>query len=455
MYGAGPGRWSGRGPQLQNLKKNEGNIPLAAVDAVRDGDRDQLRQYGNPLTVLGDIARATVCAAPGNVLMAADFGAIESQSPGLARGETWKLETYREFDRTNDKTIEPYRVVAAKMLHKNDPAGLTKEERNKGKAGDLACGFGGSVGAWRRIASDDQRSDEEIHADVRAWREAHPKTIAYWRELARAIRIAIRTGQPFAAGKIVASFEDGNLYLTLPSGRQITYPQARLVAEQQVRGRRRQTCCSRTMRAGKWTDYRGWFGTFVENVVQGTARDLLAAAIERFEARGIPVVLTVHDEVVAEVPTGIDHGSGLPRHPARAAGMGRRSTARRQGLERHALPRATRGTSTGIRQSDGSRRLRARRRDEPDKLIDAAIDGHSAPRGQSWQQGRRGRRPRRRRRPAVRPGERPAHRRPQDPLPVPSRRRYAVAAILRRPLPLLRLWRSWRPDRLAHPRRRH
>ena len=89
-----------------------------------------------------------------------------------------------------------------KCSSKNDPAGLTKEERNKGKAGDLACGFGGSVGAWRRIVPDDKRTDEEIHADIRAWRDAHPRTVEYWRELARAIRIAIRTGQPFAAGKI-------------------------------------------------------------------------------------------------------------------------------------------------------------------------------------------------------------------------------------------------------------
>jgi DNA polymerase len=302
MYGAGPGRWSGRGPQLQNLKKNEGNIPLAAVDAVRTKDRAQLRQYGNPLTVLSDIARATVCAAADHVLMAADFGAIESRILAWFSGETWKLETYREFDRTNDKAKEPYRVVAAKMLQKNDPAGLSREERNKGKAGDLACGFGGSVGAWRRIASDDKRSDPEILDDVRAWRDTHPKTIAYWRELARAIRIAIRTGQPFAAGRIVASFESGNLYLTLPSGRRISYPQARLV-EGKFEGAPPDVMFKDNAR-GNWTDYRGWFGTFIENVVQGTARDLLAAAIERFEARGIPIVLTVHDEGVAEVPAG-------------------------------------------------------------------------------------------------------------------------------------------------------
>ena len=248
MYGAGPGRWSGRGPQLQNLKKNENNIPLTAVEAVRTGDRAQLRDFGNPLTVLGDIARAVVCAAPGNVLMAADFGAIELQNSGLARGETWKLRDLsriRSYGRQGDRTLPDRRGEDAAQ----DAAGIIRRRSaNKGKAGDLACGFGGSVGAWRRIVPDDQRSDAEIFADIRAWRDAHPRTTAYWRELARAIRIAIRTGQPFTAGRIVAGYEDGNSISTLPSGRRITYPQARLVAEQSSRTAI-PTCCSRTMPA--------------------------------------------------------------------------------------------------------------------------------------------------------------------------------------------------------------
>jgi DNA polymerase len=264
MYGAGPGRWSGRGPQLQNLKKNEGNLPLTAVDAVRTKNRARLSQYGNPLTVLSDIARATICAIPGNVLMAADFGAIESRILAWLSGEEWKLQTYREFDQTGDKAKEPYRIVAAKMLLRNDVSGITKEERNKGKASDLACGFGGSVGAWRRIVPDDKRSDSEILYDIRAWRDAHPRTVEYWRELARAIRIAIRTGQPFAARAIIASYEDGNLCLTLPSGRRITYPQARLI-ESKFEGAPPDVMFKDNAR-GKWTDYRGWFGTFIENI---------------------------------------------------------------------------------------------------------------------------------------------------------------------------------------------
>ena len=170
MYGAGPGRWVGRGPQLQNLKKNESNLPLEVVDAVRAEDRAQLLRYGNPLTVLGDIARAVICAAPGSILMAADFGAIESRILGWVCGEEWKLQAYRDFDSSGDKAKEPYRIIAARMLKRDDPAAINKEERNKGKAGELAAGFGGSVGAWRRIAPEDKRPDAEILGDIHAWR---------------------------------------------------------------------------------------------------------------------------------------------------------------------------------------------------------------------------------------------------------------------------------------------
>jgi DNA polymerase len=301
MYGAGPGRWSGHGPQLQNLKKNESGFPLAAIEAVRSGDREQLRKFGNPLTVLADISRAVICASPGKVLVAADLSAIESRVLAWLADENWKLDAYRAYDTSGDKTLEPYRLIAAKMLQKQ-PQDITTAERQLGKAGDLACGFGGSVGAWRRIASGDTRPDPQIKADVYAWRQAHPKTTGFWHNLAQAIQTAIRIGRPIAVGKIVVEYTNGNLHLTLPSGRRITYPEARLVPSKYEGGH--PDVLFKDNAHGKWTDYRGWFGTFVENVVQGTARDLLAAAIERFETRGLPLVLHVHDEVVAEVAIG-------------------------------------------------------------------------------------------------------------------------------------------------------
>jgi DNA polymerase len=165
-------------------------------------------------------------------------------------------------------------------------AEINTAERQLGKAADLASGFGGSVGAWRRIVPHDRRSDEVIRAIIRQWRDAHPAVCKFWKDLVRAIRVTIGTGQPILVApppqpSIIAGFADGNLTLTLPSGRAITYPEARLVparfedapSDVQFMDNAR----------GQWKTYRGWFGTFVENVVQGTARDLLAAAIERFE----------------------------------------------------------------------------------------------------------------------------------------------------------------------------
>jgi hypothetical protein len=136
------------------------------------------------------------------------------------------------------------------------------------------------------------------------WRATHPATCKFWKELFRAIRFAIRTGQPSRANPspIIAGFADGNLTLTLPSGRSITYPEARLVPGKYEDGD--PDVQFRDNARGQWKLSRGWFGTFVENVVQGVARDLLAAAINRCEARGIHVVFHCHDEVTVEVPIG-------------------------------------------------------------------------------------------------------------------------------------------------------
>jgi hypothetical protein len=307
MFGAGPGRWSGLGPQLQNLKKNESNLPLSVVDSIRAGDRGGIAQYGNPLALLGDVSRAALCADAGMELKSGDFSAIESVILAWLSGETWKLLAYQEYQRTGDTTLEPYRVIARKMLHKAADAEIDTAERQLGKSAELAAGFGGSVGAWRRIVSHDPRSDDEIRVIIKQWRDAHPAVCRFWKELARAIRVAIRTGQPILVAPapqppIVAAFAEGNLYLTLPSGRAITYPEARFIPSKYEDAPSDVQFMDNAR--GQWKTYRGWFGTFVENVVQGTARDLLAAAIGRFEAHGFNVVFHCHDEVTVETPSG-------------------------------------------------------------------------------------------------------------------------------------------------------
>ncbi len=304
MYGAGSGRWSSLGPQLQNLKRNESSLPLSVVDAIRNYDRDHIVQFGSPLALIGDVSRAMLCAKPNHVVLAADFSTIESRILAWLAGETWKLEAYREFDRTGDKARDLYRILAGKMLGK-PAAEIDDKERQQGKGAELAAGFGGSVGAWRRIFPDEQRPDHEVKQDILRWRRMHPRTQRFWKRLHRAVRLSfgvnvpIRVDEPPSPETIV-HFADGNLMITLPSGRDITYPNARLVP-----GKYEDPDVSFYDNAhGQWRETRAWFGLLVENVVQGTARDLLAAALERLEARGLAVCFHCHDEAVAEVPIG-------------------------------------------------------------------------------------------------------------------------------------------------------
>jgi hypothetical protein len=144
-----------------------------------------------------------------------------------------------------------------------------------------------------------------IEAFILTHLHRHPTITRFWKELARAIRVAIRTGQPVLAlppprPPIVAHFADRTLTLQLPSRRAITYPQARLVPNRKFEDGDPAVEYMDNAR-GQWKPVRAWFGTFVENVVQGTARDLLAAALIRFEQRGWPVVFHNHDEITVEI----------------------------------------------------------------------------------------------------------------------------------------------------------
>src|SRR5262249_8769677 len=232
IYGGATGRWSSPGPQLHNLRRNDAEYPASLVDALLAEDLAEIARWGNPLAVAAQLSRAALCAKPGHVFMCADFGAVESRGNAWLAGEIWKLDVYRHYDATGDKAHEPYRVIAAQMLRKTSTE-LVAAERQLGKCADLACGFGGSVGAWRRIAGDDGRSDAEILAFIRQWRDAHPATRILWRELAQAARVAIRTGRPILVAAaprppIIANFDGYALTLTLPSGRTIVYPDAHL-----------------------------------------------------------------------------------------------------------------------------------------------------------------------------------------------------------------------------------
>jgi hypothetical protein len=299
-HAAGPGRWSGSGIQPQNFPKVTIDNPDAAIAAVLSKDIERVRGLGEPLEIISSTLRGVIRAAPGHVLLGGDFSSIESRIVAWFAGEEWKLTNYREFDRTGNPELEPYCVTGTRLLGRkvtpDDKAG-----RAVGKVGDLALGFGGGAGAWRKW--DDTSSDEEVNRYVATWRKAHPATVLYWRRIENAARTCVVTGRETRAGRIKCQFVDGNLYLILPSGRRIAYPQAHL-GPGKYEGTQQVWFMDNAK--GGWKKMRAWHGTFTENVVQGTARDLLAAAMLRLREAGFKIVLHVHDEAVCEEPADID-----------------------------------------------------------------------------------------------------------------------------------------------------
>ena len=144
------------------------------------------------------------------------------------------------FDLARDKAPDPYRLLAAKMLMK-DVLAIITAERQLGKYAELACGFGGSLGAWRRIADDDGRSDAEVHAIIRAWRDAHPAIRTFWRELVQAARVADQARPilvaPAPRPSIVADFDGVDLRLDAAERSRDQLSARASGPEQQVRGR--------------------------------------------------------------------------------------------------------------------------------------------------------------------------------------------------------------------------
>jgi CHC2 zinc finger/DNA polymerase family A/Toprim domain len=299
-HGASTGRWSGIRFQPQNLKKAQTKNLDAAIDAIRADDLERLRQIGAPLAIAGDISRNMITAAPERVLIGADFSAIESRVLAWLSAETWKLDAYKRFDETGDPKAEPYCITASKILRREvtpaDEAG-----RAIGKVCDLAFGFGGGLSAWRRFDTSSTYTDVQIERFKMQWRSTHAATVRFWHALENCLRRALRTGQRTILGNLAAEVIDGVLYLTLPSGRKLAYPQACLLP-----GKHPGTMqiVFKDSGRGGWSDQRAWFGLLTENAVQAVARDLLAAAMLRLEAAGYLITLYVHDEAVCEVKKG-------------------------------------------------------------------------------------------------------------------------------------------------------
>jgi DNA polymerase len=306
FHGAATGRWAGEGLQPQNLKKAPDKIE-DAVAAVATGNYLHVKEcFPRPLEAVGSCTRAMICAAPGKVFIGADFNAIESRVLAWVAEEAWKLDAYRRFDATHDPRDEPYSETACR-IYRVKSGTFTREspERATGKTCDLAFGYAGSLGAFRKFS--DAFTDEEVRRFCADWRAAHPHIKQFWSRIDWAAVLAVQhRGRTVRCNSIRFVCEGCFLKLILPSGRALHYPYPGFVKD----NRGDLTVTFRDNAAGQFKPCRNgqgaWPGLWTENIVSGIARDLLAEAMLRLEAAGYPIVLHVHDEIVAEVDPGAD-----------------------------------------------------------------------------------------------------------------------------------------------------
>ena len=293
FYGASTGRWAGRLVQLQNLPHDT----LPDLDQARDmvllGDAEDFECfYPKVQTALSALIRTTIIPEEGQRLIVADFSAIEARVIAWIAKEDWRIDAF-----SNGKDI--YCESASRAFHVPVVKhGENGHLRAKGKVIELACGYGGSVGAMKNMKGSESMSEEEMADLVARWRKASPHIVALWKHMEEAAIRCVRSGkaQVSAVGNIRYDLEDGVLWMTLPSGRRIAYWGAEMGEDRW--GRPSLTYMTQNQTTKKWERTETFGGKLVENCVQAASRDVLKEALFNLDKAGYDVRATVHDEVI-------------------------------------------------------------------------------------------------------------------------------------------------------------
>ena len=303
FYGASTGRWAGRLVQLQNLPHDSlPDLDDARMWAMLGDEEDFECMYPKVQSALSALIRTMIIPEENSRLIVADFSAIEARVIAWIANEEWRIKAFSEGE-------DIYCASASRAFHVPVVKhGINGELRAKGKIIELACGYGGGVGAMKNFGADKMGMSEEEMSDlVSKWREASPHITALWKSLEDAAIRCIKKGRPTIStvGHIRFDMEDGVMWMTLPSGRRIAYWGAAMGQDRW--GRPSMTYMSMNQTTRKWERTETFGGKLTENLIQATARDCLKEALFNLDKAGYDVRATVHDEVIITDP--YDHGT--------------------------------------------------------------------------------------------------------------------------------------------------
>ena len=294
FYGANrSGRYSGKIIQLQNLSKNHMEDLISPRLLIRHKDYDTLDMlYDDIPDVLSQLVRTSFIPADGYKYIVADFSAIEARVLSWLAGEKWRMDVF-----ANGGDI--YCATASKMFHCNVvKGGENGELRQKGKQAELACGYGGGVGAMIAMGALDMgMQEEELKPLVDAWRAASPHIVNLWWEVDRAVKTCIKKGTTESVNGLKFYMKSGVLFIRLPSGRTLSYIKPQ-IGENKFGGESVTYMFTDTV--NKWSRIESYGPKFIENIVQGISRDILCYAMSNL--KDYRICAHVHDECIIECP---------------------------------------------------------------------------------------------------------------------------------------------------------
>jgi DNA polymerase len=306
FYGANrTGRWAGRLVQVQNLPRTYTEPLKLARQLVKEQNEDALTLiYGSIPDTLSQLIRTAFTAAPGNILVDADFSSIEARVVAWIAAEQWALEVFRTHGKIYEATAAQLYGIPIEKIKKGNPE---YQYRQYGKAATLALGYQGGIKALIKVGHLPEDTDEEVLQDiVNRWRNANRRIRDFWYAMDSAAVKVVTEGGSVAVGCVILTHEyDHNsgidcMSIRLPSGRKLYYISPEIGINQW--GNKSVTYLGVEQGKKTWGRIETYGGKLTENITQAIARDCLSIGIERLAAVGYPVVFHVHDEVVIDLP---------------------------------------------------------------------------------------------------------------------------------------------------------
>ena len=318
FYGANrTGRFAGRLIQVQNLPQNHLPDLDEARTLIRSGRFQTVEMlYDSVPIVLSELIRTAFVPKPGCRFYVADFSAIEARVIAWLAGEKWRQKVFADGG-------DIYCASASQMFHVPVVKhGVNGHLRQKGKIAELALGYGGSVGALKAMGALNMGvPEEELKPLVDAWRSSNPNITELWWCVDRAAKTCVQERTTTETHGITFEYNSGFMFIYLPSGRKLAYVKPR-IGENRFGGE--SITYEGTASMKKWDRLESYGPKFVENIIQGTARDILTESMRRLDEAGYHIVMHVHDEVVIEAPADAsleDICETMGRAPAWAKGL--------------------------------------------------------------------------------------------------------------------------------------